>query len=168
MYKYPKTARVFHHGTVIFLPLVWLFINFEEAVGAVGISGIRWHKAFGVLFFVWVLARVLHAGLMPKPPSSVAWQHKIAKLTHFGLYGAMLAMPMLGIMMSLYGDYPVDVFGLFSIPVVVTPNDIVASYLQVLHTKVVPVVLLLMIGLHILAALYHGFILKDDTLKRMR
>lgn len=167
MYKHPISTRLFHHGTVIFLPLVWLFIAFEEQVAMLGLSGIRWHKALGVLFFCWVLGRLCNAFLTPKAPSVRGWQHTLAKLVHVLLYMAMLAMPVLGVLMSVYSDYPVAVFGLFEIPVFVTPDDTMARQLEFLHTKVVAPLLLLLIILHIAAALYHKWILKDDVVGRM-
>lgn len=167
MYKYPKLSRFFHHGTVVFLPLVWLFIAFEEQVAMLGLSGIRWHKALGVLFFCWVLGRLCNAFLSPKPPSLHGWQYTLAKLVHVLLYVTMLAMPMLGVFMSVYSDYPVAVFGLFEIPVFVTPNDTIARRLEFLHTEVVAPLLLVLIILHIAAALYHQWVLKDNVVRRM-
>jgi cytochrome b561 len=79
----------------------------------------------------------------------------------------MIAMPLSGLVMSQFADRPVSWFGLFQIPVFVTPDKEVAEQIADLHEEVLWPVLLTLVVVHGLAALWHHFVLKDDTLRRM-
>ena len=77
------------------------------------------HKAFGVVFLIFALWRVGYRVLQgfPAPVSPMPnWQELAMKLVHWGLLVAVLAMPISGVLMSVYGGRAVEVFGLFTIP----------------------------------------------------
>ena len=84
------------------------------------------------------------------------------------LYALLIAMPIAGLMMSLYGGRPVDVFGLFQIPVFVTPDRALARLYNDWHTDIIWPIILTFTALHIGAALYHQFIKKDNLMSRMK
>ena len=75
---------------------------------------------------------------------------------------------MAGLLTSVYGGHPVDVFGLFEIPVFVTPNRSTAHFYENIHTGVIWPMIIGFTLLHIGAALYHQFILKDKLINRMK
>lgn len=126
------------------------------------------HKSLGVLIlglvFIRVFARlqnrVAPLGTLPK------WQKIAAHLSHKGLYFFMFLMPLSGWGMSSAGGFKVSFFNLFTLPPLVEKNRELARTLSDVHTFAGWAVIGL-ISLHILAALYHHFVLKNDTLKRM-
>ena len=59
-----------------------------------------------------------------------------------------------------------SVFGLFSVPPLVEKNDIIAKLAVNVH-KISVYVFIAVLALHVLASLFHHFILKDKTLRRM-
>ena len=69
----------------------------------------------------------------------------LAKLTHVGLYALMILMPLSG-SVAWFGGVEAAAQG----------HD------------VMKVILLALVALHVMGALYHQFILRDDTLARMR
>ncbi|MDO4426567.1 MAG: cytochrome b [Moraxella sp.] len=159
--KHTLATRILHHLSVVMIVALWILIEFEYY---------DWHKGLGAVFLFWVLLRLVNLVIRPKMPKLAAppWQTGMAHLVHTGLYAVMLAMPISGILMSVYGGRPVSVFGLFNIPVFVTPSREMASFYNNLHTDVIFPALIALVVAHVLAALYHQFIKKDNLLARMR
>lgn len=159
--KHTLATRILHHLSAVMIVALWVLIEFEYY---------DWHKALGVVFLFWVLLRLVNLIIRPKMPklAAPAWQTGVAHLVHTGLYAVMLAMPISGILMSVYGGRPVSVFGLFDIPVFVTPSREMASFFNELHTDVIFPALIALVVAHVVGALYHQFIKKDNLLARMR
>jgi cytochrome b561 len=83
---------------------------------------------------------------------------KIGEWTHYLLYIFAILMPLTGLMLALiFKIIPVVFGGQGSLPRDLSP---------MLHGMIYPILGLLII-LHILAALYHQFIRKDNLLARM-
>lgn len=164
--KYSIATRMFHHSSVIFIVALWALVEFEDSIaGAIGI-----HKAIGAIFLFWVIARLINLVVRKKVPYTKpmpTWQTAIAHLVHMGLYVCMLAMPIVGILMSVYGGRAVDIFGIIQIPVFVSPDRDMARFFGNLHTDVLFPLLGVLVVAHVLGALYHQFVQKDGLLSRM-
>lgn len=141
--------------------------NAELAREARG-SLIGLHKAIGVLFLVFALWRVgyrLVCGFPVSVADMPAWQETVAKGVHWLLLAGILIMPISGVLMSLYGGHAIDVFGLFAIPVQ-EKNETLAEIGHILH-GLGGKVLLIAIAVHVVAALKHHIVDRDETLMRM-
>ena len=104
------------------------------------------HYWFGIAILALVLVRLgvrLTQGVPPRPVATPTWMDWAARLVHWAFYLMLFAMPVLGLLTV----YVSDTFG-----------DI--------HKLGKPVFLAL-IAVHVLAALYHQFIRKDGTLRRI-
>ncbi|PCJ26964.1 MAG: hypothetical protein COA94_04635 [Rickettsiales bacterium] len=126
------------------------------------------HKASGVLVFMLVALRISWRFINQTvlPAKDLPNMLKLgAKAGHFMLYIFMLVMPISGITMSIFAGYDIPVFGLFTIPAM-EKNLQIAGIAHTLH-EIAAWGFAIMIVLHILAALYHHFIRRDDTLKKM-
>ncbi len=125
------------------------------------------HKSLGVTIFALILLRVLWR-IGHKPPAPLATykaiERKVATATHHLLYVLMVAIPLSGVIMALYSKYGVKWFGLSLLPGL--DNKGVREVFEELH-ELVGIALLIVVALHIAAALKHKFIDKDDTLNRM-
>lgn len=125
------------------------------------------HKSIGVTLLVLIALR-LYWRLTHEPPALLAslqaWEKKWAAWTHKILYLLMLAMPISGLIMASYSKYGVSWFGLKLIPGL--DNNPLREQLAEVH-EFIGIVLLVLIILHVLGALKHKFIDKDETLKRM-
>jgi cytochrome b561 len=97
---------------------------------------------------------------MPRP------QRIAAAAGHGLLYLLILAQPVSGWMMSSAANYPVTFFGLFQFPAIVRPNEGAHEAYEEVH-ELLFTTIVVVATLHVLAALYHHFIQKDDTLRRM-
>lgn len=167
--KYTPLTRLFHHGSIVLLVGIWALAQFKDSLS----NAMGYHKALGVVFLLWVLARSLNKLFGQKhlsTPSHLTpfWQIALAKLVHIGLYVCMLAMPIVGVLMSVYGGRAVQVFGFIQIPVFVTPNRELSKWFNELHTEVIFPMLVVLIGLHVAGAIYHQFVLKDNLLSRIK
>ena len=170
--RWPGIIRFFHWTTVLLLVATWAMIALHENTPDDDFFYIGMHKALGVSVAIWVLMRlVIRLGQQSKAPTPVTgprWQTLSASLTHAILYGLMLAMPLAGVLMSQYGGRAVSVFGMFELPLMVVPDKTTGKFFHELHTDIFWPLLLLFTAMHIGAAVYHQFILKDNLLKRMR
>ena len=125
------------------------------------------HKSIGVTIFVLILFRVLWR-ISHKPPALLAtykaWERKLATGAHHTLYLLMVALPLSGIIMAVSSKYGIKWFGLEFIGGL--DNKPLREAFKEVH-EIVGIVILLVIIVHILGALKHKFIDKDETLDRM-
>ena len=106
-------------------------------------------------------------GAPPIVPPLDRWANLLARLTHFALYAFLLIQPLLGIATLQIGGKSISLFGVTLLPsFVATPNRELGHWFEDIHVTVAEV-FYWVIGLHILAALWHHFGRRDDTLKRM-
>ena len=166
--KWSATSRVFHWISAILLLITWammlLYTNLDSKV-YIGL-----HKAFGVSLLFWMIARVINRVFTRAPPPAAMpkWQMLLSQLSHFALYALLIAMPIAGLLMSVYGGRPVDIFGLFQIPVFVTPDRGLARLYNDWHTDIIWPMIIAFTLMHIGAALYHQFVKKDNLMLRMK
>ena len=129
----------------------------------------NFHKSLGVLILILMLLRLLNRLAVGAPiadPNIEPWQKKVSSAVHGLLYLLLLAMPVVGyIANSAYGA-PTPFFGLFTLPKIVGDNEALAKQLFTLHRWVGYFVILLVL-MHVGAAVYHHFIRRDVVLKRM-
>ena len=100
------------------------------------------------------------------PSDLKRYERFLAHLTHHGLYGLLFLLPLSGWMMSSAKNYPVSWFGLAKLPNLVPPNETLFDVLKETH-EVLATALMAVAALHVLAALQHQFIRRDDILRRM-
>lgn len=161
--KHSLFTRIFHWVGALLIIVAFISIN-------MGDEYISLHKSIGASFFIWTLLRIINRFITKTPPHPPMpkWQTAIAHLTHLGLYVAMLAMPITGMLMSMYGGRGVSVFGLFSLPSVVGIDRQMAKVMNGLHTGAVFYVLVFLVIAHVGGALYHQFVMKDNLISRMK
>ena len=127
------------------------------------------HKSIGVLVLGLMLLRLLWRQVSPPPelpPDMAAWERAAARASHLLLYALLLVQPVIGIVHSWSANFPVVVFGLFTLPSLTAPSERLKDLLVALHAWV-GWALLALIALHAAAALRHHFVLRDDVLRRM-
>ena len=129
----------------------------------------NWHKSFGVLVLILASVRLVWRFLaaVPLPLSTHAgWEKFLSKTIHIVLYLSFFVMPLSGWLMSSAGEYPVNVFGLFNMPPLMSKDEGVFELMKVVHT-VSAYGVIGALGLHIAGAVKHHVIDKDETLRRM-
>jgi cytochrome b561 len=126
------------------------------------------HKSLGLTVLALIVLRVLWR-ITHTPPAALssykAIEKKVATATHHSLYLLMLAVPVTGLIMAINSKYGLKWFGIDVIAGL--DNKPVRDFFECTH-EFVGIVLLVLIGIHLLGALKHKFIDKDDTMSRMR
>ena len=127
-----------------------------------------WHFMLGlsVLSLVWLrlFARFFSAtpAIYPAP---VAWQMLAAKAVHSLLYLWMVTLPVLGWLLLSASGKPIPFFG-YQLPALISENKNLADTIKELH-ETLGTAGYYFIGLHAIAALFHHYIQRDNTLTRM-
>ena len=151
-------------ATFTFIELRVLFEKGTEARDAMKM----WHFMLGLSIFFLVWLRIVVRIFTPYPaiePAPKAWQHKIAKAVHGILYLFMLGMPLGGWLILSGEGKPIPFFGL-ELPALIEPNKELAHSVEEIH-ETVGAIGYWLIGLHAAAALFHHYVIKDNTLTRM-
>jgi cytochrome b561 len=169
--QYTRTAVLLH-----WLVFVLIACSFPLAVYMVDLplspqklKYVSWHKWIGVTVFLLALARLAwrmrHAA--PSLPSAMtAWQRRAAALTHQLLYVLIVVIPLTGWLYSSATGVPTVYLGLVQLPDLVGRDKPLADLLRVVHT-VLNYTMLALIVIHVVAALKHHLIDRDDVLTRM-
>lgn len=126
------------------------------------------HKSLGVVVLFLALLMIFwrYVGARPIMPMNMSkFEILAAKVVHFLLYLSMLVMPITGYLMSSLGGYGVSLFG-WKLPNPFVKNEFLAGIFHETHVVTSYVIIAIVVG-HILAALYHHFIRKDNVLRRM-
>jgi cytochrome b561 len=98
-------------------------------------------------------------------PAAPALQEALGKLVHLVLYVFLLGLPLAGWAILSAAGKPIPFFGL-ELPPLIGVNKELSKQIKEVHETVANIGYGL-IGLHTLAALYHHYIVKDNTLTRM-
>jgi cytochrome b561 len=166
-------AQKFLHWTLFLIVLLMYALTFNEDIFARGDPRVdmiwRIHISVGLVMAVLVLWRValrLGEGAPPEP-ADIGWVERMAaQASHLLLYALLIAIPALGILLTWYRGNELSFFGLFTIPAPFPPDRETARTLRELHSLCANAILVVA-GLHGLAALWHHFVRRDDVLKRM-
>mgnify|MGYP001381267333 CR=1 FL=1 len=141
----------------------------DMPLGLAKLAMLARHKSFGMTILALAVLRLLWRFASPAPslPTTLKpYERGLARLTHTLLYVLLIAMPISGWIMSAAKNYPVSWFHQFTWPNPVAPDKDLGEAMEELH-ETFAYVLGAIVTLHILAALKHHFVLKDNTLKRM-
>lgn len=170
--RYGSLSIAMHWLMLLLLIAVYASINLHDAFpkGSELRAGFKtWHFMLGFAVFMLVGARLVIRFLSgPAPritPPVARWQLTAAHAMHAALYAFMIAMPLLGWLTLSAGGKPIPFFGL-EFPALIGPDKGLASGLKEIH-ETIGILGYYLIGLHAVAALFHHYVTRDDTLLRM-
>jgi cytochrome b561 len=127
-----------------------------------------WHYQLGLSVFSLVWLRLLASLAGPDPviePPLPQWQARLAKAMHWALYALMIGVPLFGWLTLDAKGTAVSWLGL-DLPVLVSKNEGAAKWLKDIH-ETFSTAGYFLIGMHAAAALYHHYVMRDNTLKLM-
>jgi cytochrome b561 len=130
---------------------------------------INLHLSVGTVILLVALLRLAWRLRFPVPlvtDNVPRWQHRAAQASHSLLYLLLLLMPLLGWANGSARGWTIDFFGLAALPPLLPENSPLGRELGDVHIWT-SYVLLGFLGLHVAAALYHHFWLRDRVLRRM-
>lgn len=172
MDRYTRTAVLLH-----WLIAVLIISAFALGVTMVDIPGITptklryfsWHKWLGVTVLTLAAVRLLWRLTHPAPayPDDMPrWQKHAAHRLHGSLYVLMFAVPVSGYFYSLAAGVPVVYLGVLPLPVFMEASEVWKPILKQTHYAF-NMTLLVIVALHLAAALKHLFIDRDGMFRRM-
>ncbi len=178
-----STVAVILHWTIAAL-LVWavgMAWYSDRLEGAEKIAALQLHKPLGISILVLTLVRLAWRWIHKPPPLSPhlkPWERILAKTVHVLFYVILLALPLSGWAMvsasKLISVYPINMFGLFHWPALsfltdLPPDQRKAAHeaFEAAHHLIAKIIIYGLIPLHVLGALKHQFLDKDNELARM-
>lgn len=173
MNRYSAAQRNLHWLMLLMLVLAYITIEFrsEFARGTPGrLFMVQSHFWMGIAIFALFIPRLLlrfKRGVPAIEPALPSWQAMLGKLVHVAIYVFLFAQPLLGIATAWTDGKAIMVpFTGIELPALLAENEELAHQLEDIH-KLLANIFYYLVGFHLLAALYHHFVRKDDTLKRM-
>jgi cytochrome b561 len=128
-----------------------------------------WHKWAGITVFVLVWLRLAWR-ITHRPPALPGNMSPLMQLGahagHLLLYVLMIAIPLSGWLMSSAKGVQTVWFGVLPLPDLLAKDKALGHLLAQMH-EALSMGLLLLIAGHAVAAFFHHFFHKDDTLRRM-
>jgi cytochrome b561 len=125
------------------------------------------HKLIGLTILFLVLARLLYRltrGVPRADPSVPSGLTIVSRIVHWSMYALLIIVPIMGYRAISYGRY-LDVFGI-QLPAVTEKNEDMSKEIFEWHERAA-ILLLILVSLHVAAAIYHRFIRKDRVVERM-
>jgi cytochrome b561 len=164
-------AQLFHWVIVglIITQFVLANIAHDLPIGMEKLAVLARHKSVGVTILTLAIMRLVWRWMNPVPelPNTLKpYERMLAKFTHFMLYALLIVMPITGWIMSSARNFPVSWFNLFQLPDLVAPSRPLYDAMHETH-ELLAWTLVAVATLHVLGALKHHFVLKDDVLRRM-
>lgn len=176
--RYPLILRLIHWLVaiavigVLALGLTLGVLGFEgtrDTFGTEATNAIyKYHKSFGIVILGLMFLRLVVRLFVRKPPYDMVMPrvNRIASsLVHFMLYLLLLIQPVLGWAATAAGDFPVEFFDR-ELPKFLEKDEALSAMLYDLHFAV-GLLLLVLIAVHVTAALFHRLAVGDTVMKRM-
>jgi cytochrome b561 len=169
--RFSRLTVILHWLTVLLFICVYVSMEFRDIFerGTLGRDLMKTsHYWFGISILLLLVVRLYARFSQPTPdivPPQPHWQHVTAKVVHLAIYILMLAMPVLGLLLLSADAVPLRFFGM-ELPTLIAPDAATAEWLEDLH-ELGATVGYYLIGVHAVAALFHHYVMKDNTLQRM-
>ncbi len=169
--RYTQTAVMLHWLVAVLIfgtfALGWFMVDLK--ISPDKLRYYSWHKWLGITVLGLAVLRLLWRSMHQPPalPATVSrWQRKASAAAHGLLYLLLFAIPLSGWAFSSASGYPVVYLGELALPNWVPKDKFLAAQLKQVH-EWLTTLLMMVVGLHIAAALKHQFIDRDGLLRRM-
>lgn len=170
--RFDQTSITLHWLTVLLIVIQFSSIWAHDSAGhhsALGLTLLSLHIAAGVLTWIVVVARLIwrhyFAFLPPFPPGMPKFQQTVAKANEYMLYAFLVVQPVTGMARVLLRGQSFDLF-FWRVPALMEPSPAMRSLFVQAHA-IGAKALMVLIGVHVAAALFHHLVLRDGVLLRM-
>jgi cytochrome b561 len=167
---YGTTAKLFHWLIVglllIQFPIGWLMPDLHGGVKPG--RAMTFHISFGITILVLIVLRFVWRLTHPVAPESAlpAWQRLSSEGVHWLLYALVFATTATGWLFASFRGWAVSYFFVVPLPMLAAESASGVHRIDGWH-QIFEWVLLVVIGIHVAAALAHIFIYRDRIMRRM-
>jgi cytochrome b561 len=168
--SYGTTAKVFHWLIVALLlvqfPLGWLMPDIHR--GMEPGDAMTFHISIGIVILALIVLRLLWRLIHPvaQESSLASWQRVTSEVMHWLLYILVLATTISGWLFASFRGWSISFFFLTPLPMLSSENSAAIRVINHWHQKF-EWALLILIGLHVVAALAHLFVYRNRVMHRM-
>lgn len=181
---YGSIAKWFHWLTALLILVTYGAIYYREWFAQSDFESwltIQLHLSIGITLMVFVVLRIIWRLLNPLPVTQInnRLQYFLVKMSHFTLYVMMIIMPISGYLSI--ADYlskggQIDFLFVFDMTwfkgidfenLIGMQPEKLETPAAIIHHFIGKWVMVIVLAIHIVAALYHHYILKDDTLLKI-
>lgn len=168
--RYGWISITLHWATVVLIVAAYATMEFKSVFpkgSAPRAAMTYWHYVIGLAVFAlaWLRLVVRPSGDAVIDAGGPDWQAQLREIVHWTLYALMIGLPLLGWLTLNAKGTPVAFLGQ-DLPMLVNESRTLAKWLKELH-EILARFGYFLIGLHAAAALYHHYVKRDDTLRRM-
>lgn len=168
--SYSAESKVFHWLVAFIVIFMLSFSFFMEDMAKENQPVVYMiHKSFGLTILLLMILRFVWIKYRGKPVLSLnvpLWQRYLARGVQYGLYFFLIAMPISGWIMSVAAGHPPTFFNLFSVPLPIEENEVLANTMANVHGVIAWIIISLLV-LHVAGAFKHYFFDKDQVLQTM-
>ena len=154
-------------GIMVMLVLGTVMINYPMSTTKLKLFAV--HKSIGVTLLALALVRLLWrlADTRPQWPDTLTQARKrLARGAHVALYLLMVFVPLSGWFINAAAGFPLNWFGLFAVPSLISPNETLQTVAEYVHLTLV-ISLACVLSLHVAGALHQQFVSRTGLLRRM-
>jgi cytochrome b561 len=168
--QYGTTAKVLHWLVVALLVVQyligWLMPDIHR--GMKPGDAMTYHISVGIVILLLIMARLAWRIAHPVAPESSLspWQRLSSEAMHWLLYLLVLATTISGWLFASFRGWSISFFFLTPLPMLSGENPAAIRIINHWHQKF-EWSLLILIGLHVAAALVHIFIYRNRVMQRM-
>jgi cytochrome b561 len=168
--QYGTTAKVFHWLVVALLVaqylIGWLMPDIHRGMKP-GVA-MTFHVSTGLLILATIVLRLAWRLTHPVAPESSLprWQRLISEAVHWLLYVLVIATAFSGWLFASFRGWSMSLFYLVPMPMLASDNAAAGKAIDGLH-QALQWTLLVVIGLHVAAAMAHLFVFRDRVMQRM-
>jgi cytochrome b561 len=168
--QYGTTAKVFHWLIVALLAAQYLIGWFMPDIhrGMKPGDAMTWHISVGMLILTLIVLRFGWRLTHPvAPESSLApWQRLSSEALHWLLYILVLLTTVSGWLFASFRGWSISFFFMMPLPMLSGENPTAIRAINHWHQKF-EWTLLILVGLHVIAALAHLFVYRNRVMHRM-
>ena len=127
-----------------------------------------WHFMLGLTILAPLAVRLIVKWVSPAPliePPLAHWHNITAKAVQSMLYALMFCMTLLGWLTLSADGQPIPFYG-WELPALIAQSKDLVESLKSIHEAGATIIYFL-VGIHAMAALYHHYFLRDNTLRQM-
>jgi cytochrome b561 len=168
--QYDTTAKVLHWLVVALLLaqylIGWLMPDIHR--GMKPGDAMTWHISVGIVILALIVVRLVwRLTHRVAPESSLEpWQRSAAEVAHWLMYALVLLTTISGWLFASFRGWSISLFFLMPLPMLSADNAAAGKAIDGLH-QAMEWALLILIGLHVLAAVVHLLFYRNRVMQRM-